>query len=198
MPRYGSVHDDDDDDDDDDFDDNDCAECTLPCLFLLGPAAVFFLLGARGLHDWSYETDWARNSSLTALHSAVARWEKHRPALGAVKLTVNLSSPGQPAQVVELVPSHANEGGPPIRDAPKWEPLRFEAMLPVVRSWRHPYVADLHFSASGPTPGARSAFSVSGVEMTQLHTSHAGNWKECAHQRHGHAHLYNHRCHSCT
>lgn len=87
------------------------------------------------------------------------------------------------AQLVQLRAAASSLAA--TRGAPSWEPLTFEASLPLVRSWRHPYFADLHFAVSGPAPGARSAFSVQGVEMTQLHASHGVNWKACVHQRKG-------------
>ena len=100
TPRYYDFV---NEDDDDDIDPDDaCAECTLPCLFLLGPATVFLVLGGRGLYDWMHETGSARERSLSVLRVAVARWEQHRPLLAAVKLMLNVSTPGQPPQAFEV------------------------------------------------------------------------------------------------
>ena len=44
----------DDDEGDRDGVDDACAECALPCLFLLGPAAVFLVLGIGALHAWRH------------------------------------------------------------------------------------------------------------------------------------------------
>ena len=60
-----------DEDEDDDDGDEACAECALPCLFLLGPAAVFLVLGLGALHGWSHETGSTRDAALVELRSAV-------------------------------------------------------------------------------------------------------------------------------
>ena len=59
------------DEDGDDDGDEACAECALPCLFLLGPAAVFLVLGLGALHGWSHETGSTRDAALVELRSAV-------------------------------------------------------------------------------------------------------------------------------
>ena len=182
------------DDDDDEFGDDACGECALPCLFLLGPAAVFLVLGLGALNGWAHETGSTRLAALAELQSAVARWEKHRPLLAGLRLTANLSVPGLEVQVVEFTPTSAAEGVPPsAKDAPTWAPLRFEASLPpLTRAWRHPLTADLRFAASWPIAHTRTplttrahAFSLNHVELTQLHVSRASNLKECVHQRKG-------------
>jgi hypothetical protein len=55
MRRIYDGYDDEDEDDDRGGDDA-CAECALPCLFLLGPAAVFLVLGIGALHAWRRES----------------------------------------------------------------------------------------------------------------------------------------------
>ena len=120
-----------DEDEDDDDGDEACAECALPCLFLLGPAAVFLVLGLGALHGWSHETGSTRDAALVELRSAVGRWEKHRPLLEGLRVTANLSVPGLQPQLVEFRPTSAAESVPPsAEDAPSWAPLRFEASLP--------------------------------------------------------------------
>ena len=188
---YNDLYSHDDEEDGDGDGDDACAECALPCLFLLGPAAVFLLLGLRALNGWAHKTGSSRDAALVELRSAVTRWEKHRPLLAGLRFTVNLSTPGLPPQVVELAPTSAAESVPPsAEDAPTWSPLRFEASLPpLLRAWRHPLTADLRFAASWPPAGARvpstHAFGLERVELTQLHVSRATNWKECVHQRRG-------------
>ena len=83
--------------------DDACAECALPCLFLLGPAAVFLVLGIGMLHSWRHASgSTTREAALVELRSAVDRWEKHRPLLEGLRITANLSVPGLPPQQVEL------------------------------------------------------------------------------------------------
>ena len=100
--------------------DDACAECALPCLFLLGPAAVFFVLGIGMLHAWRHASgSTTREAALVELRSAVDRWEKHRPLLEGLRITANLSVPGLPPQQVELRPTSAAESVPPsAEDAP--------------------------------------------------------------------------------
>ena len=102
MRRIYDGYDDDDDDGRVGGDDA-CAEFALPCLFLLGPAAVFFVLGIGALHAWRHASgSTTREAALVELRSAVDRWEKHRPLLEGLRITANLSVPGLPPQQVEL------------------------------------------------------------------------------------------------
>ena len=127
LKNMRRIHDGDDDDDDDgggggggggDGDGDDaCAECALPCLFLLGPAAVFLVLGLGALHGWSHETGSSpRDAALVELRSAVGRWEKHRPLLEGLRFTANLSVPGLQPQHVEFRPTSTSESVPPCVD----------------------------------------------------------------------------------
>ena len=114
-----------DGDDEEGDGDDACAECALPCLFLLGPAAVFLVLGLEALHGWSHETGSTRDAALLELRSAVGRWEKHRPLLEGLGFTANLSVPGLQPQLVEFRPTTAAESVPRCVDTWAIESIQY-------------------------------------------------------------------------